>query len=353
MGDAALTGPVARGDAGTVAEHRRALAASRRSRCRYLALARRTADRALAAGSLTAADAHRLLEVLAGAPVMPIGAHPERPAPPAHARLPGRLVPTMGALHEGHRALIGRARELADLDGIVVVTMFVNPLQFGPSEDLDRYPRTLDDDVAIGAERGRTWCSRRRSMYPRPSWSPSIPGRWAGSWRGVPAGHFSGVLTVVAKLLQLTRPDAAFFGEKDSQQLALIRRMVPVSTWASRSSACRPCASPTASRSPAGTGSCPRPTGGPPLPLPAALRAGQEAAPRRAGRGPQGCGRDPGDHRGPAPAAGLPGAVDPDTFEQAGEDYAGPARLLVAARVGTTRLIDNTPLSLERHAADD
>jgi pantoate--beta-alanine ligase len=266
------------------------------------------------------------------------------------------LVPTMGALHEGHRALIRRARELAGPDGSVVVSVFVNPLQFGAGEDLDRYPRTLLDDVLIGAEEGAdlVFAPPAVQMYPRPQLVTVDPGPMGRILEGESRpGHFSGVLTVVAKLLQLTRPDAAMFGEKDAQQLALVRRMaqdvdlgveiVGVPTVrdpdglaiSSRNRFLSPAERQTA------------------LVLPAALRAGQEAA-----------------HAGPAAVLKAAGEilatiadpplrldylalVDPDTFEEAGEDYAGPARLLVAARVGTTRLIDNTPLSLERHAADD
>ena len=122
---------------------------------------------------------------------------PDRRAHPARAgRRPARrsappvvLVPTMGALHDGHRALIRRARELAGPDGSVVVSVFVNPLQFGAGEDLDRYPRTLLDDVLIVAEE-EGGPGVRAAAPPRctrgPSWSPWIPGRWAGSWRASP-----------------------------------------------------------------------------------------------------------------------------------------------------------------------
>jgi pantoate--beta-alanine ligase len=191
-------------------------------------------------------------------------------------------------------------------------------------------------------------------MYPQPQLVTVDPGPVGRILEGESRpGHFSGVLTVVAKLLQLTRPDAAVFGEKDAQQLALVRRMaqdvdlgveiVGVPTVrdpdglaiSSRNRFLSPAERRTA------------------LLLPAALRAGQEAA-----------------HAGPAAVRKAAGEVldatvdpplrldylalvDPDTFEEAGEDHAGPARLLVAARVGATRLIDNTPLSLECHAADD
>ena len=138
------------------------------------------------------------------------------------------LVPTMGALHEGHRALIRRARELAGPDGSVVVSVFVNPLQFGAGEDLDRYPRTLLADVLIAGEEGTdlVFAPPAVQMYPRPQLVTVDPGPVGRVLEGASRpGHFPGVLTVVAKLLQLTRPDAAMFGEKDAQQLVLVRRM--------------------------------------------------------------------------------------------------------------------------------
>jgi pantoate--beta-alanine ligase len=136
------------------------------------------------------------------------------------------LVPTMGALHEGHRSLLRRAREEADN---VAVSIFVNPLQFGPNEDLDRYPRTLDDDLAMCTGEGvaLAFVPSREQMYPSdPVVTVSggaIGERYEGASR---PGHFDGVLTVVAKLFGLVRPDVAVFGRKDAQQLALIARMV-------------------------------------------------------------------------------------------------------------------------------
>ena len=110
------------------------------------------------------------------------------------------LVPTMGALHDGHRALIRRAREIASPNGSVVVSVFVNPLQFGAGEDLDGYPRTLRDDVLIVAEEGGDllFAPNAAQMYPRPQLITVDPGRSAASWRGSRPGHFAGVLTVVA-----------------------------------------------------------------------------------------------------------------------------------------------------------
>jgi pantoate--beta-alanine ligase len=147
----------------------------------------------------------------------------------ARWRLPGRVavVPTLGALHEGHVALIRAARKAADA---VIVTIFVNPLQFGAGEDLDRYPRDLDADLAICAREGVhvVFAPTVPEIYP--NGDPAVRvvagplgGRFEGSSR---PGHFDGVLTVVLKLLHLCQPQIAVFGEKDAQQLALVRRMV-------------------------------------------------------------------------------------------------------------------------------
>jgi pantoate--beta-alanine ligase len=136
------------------------------------------------------------------------------------------LVPTMGALHDGHRALIRRAGELADA---VVVSVFVNPLQFAPGEDLDRYPRPWDDDLAACTDEGVAvvFAPSVEVMYPDEPIVRVRAGAAGDLLEGAHRpGHFDGVLTVVAKLFNLVRPDVAVFGEKDAQQLALIRRMV-------------------------------------------------------------------------------------------------------------------------------
>jgi pantoate--beta-alanine ligase len=137
------------------------------------------------------------------------------------------IVPTMGYLHEGHLSLIDRARDLADWVGISV---FVNPLQFGPAEDLDRYPRDLERDAALASERSvdLLFAPSVQEMYPdgKP-WISVDPERGADSLCGASRpGHFRGVLTVVAKLFGIFRPDIAVFGQKDFQQVALIRRLV-------------------------------------------------------------------------------------------------------------------------------
>src|SRR5215472_18125433 len=148
-----------------------------------------------------------------------------RPGLPA----PVVVVPTMGALHAGHRALLRRAGELAGPDGSVLVTIFVNPLQFGPGEDFDRYPRPLGADLEVCAEEGvaAVFAPDRQEMYPRAPRVSVDPGPTGQVLEGefLP-GFFGGVLTVVLKLFELTRPDIAVFGSKDAQQLALVRQMV-------------------------------------------------------------------------------------------------------------------------------
>ncbi|HEX5089851.1 MAG TPA: pantoate--beta-alanine ligase [Nocardioides sp.] len=152
----------------------------------------------------------------------------------ADARISGRqvgLVPTMGALHEGHASLLRVARERVT-DGPVVVSIFVNPLQFGPHEDLDRYPRTFEADLEICAREGAdvVFAPAVEEVYPGWPAQPQVtiePGPLASVLEGrTRPGHFRGVLIVVAKLFGLVRPDLAVFGEKDYQQLVLVRRMV-------------------------------------------------------------------------------------------------------------------------------
>lgn len=254
------------------------------------------------------------------------------------------LVPTMGALHEGHFALVREARAAADL---VVVSIFVNPLQFGPGEDLDRYPRTLDADVAALGELGvdLVFAPSVREMYPRGGASETtvhagpIAARYEGAAR---PGHFDGVLTVVAKLFGIVQPDFAFFGQKDAQQVFLVRRMVadldlPVDVMTV----------PTvreadglalSSRNRFLDADARRAA----LALSEALRSAEAAA----GGGlkellAEGIAAF-GDHDGVALDYFV--AVDPDTFLPVDDDYRGPALVLVAAVVGATRLIDNGPV---------
>jgi pantoate--beta-alanine ligase len=155
-------------------------------------------------------------------------AHTRAELADARERLAGRVavVMTMGALHDGHARLIRAAREIADA---VIVTIFVNPLQFGPNEDFERYPRTPDADLATCAAAGveLVFAPPVEEVYPDDEPVERLSAGHLGSvYEGaVRPGHFDGVVTVVSRLLDLTRPDVALFGEKDAQQLVLIRRM--------------------------------------------------------------------------------------------------------------------------------
>jgi pantoate--beta-alanine ligase len=138
------------------------------------------------------------------------------------------LVPTMGALHEGHRELIRHARRIPGA-GVTVVSIFVNPLQFGPNEDLARYPRPLEADLAACREEGAelVFTPGVADMYPDGANTVVTPGALGTQLEGaVRPGHFPGVLTVVSKLFHIVGPDVAFFGEKDYQQLVLVQKMV-------------------------------------------------------------------------------------------------------------------------------
>ncbi|MEU6210023.1 pantoate--beta-alanine ligase [Streptomyces sp. JL4002] len=308
------------------------------------------------------------------------------------------VVMTMGALHEGHATLVRTARELAGPAGQVVVTVFVNPLQFGAGEDLDRYPRTLDADLVIARDAGAdvVFAPAVDEVYPggdpqvRVSAGP-MGGRLEGATR---PGHFDGMLTVVAKLLHLTRPDLALFGQKDAQQLALIRRMVtdlnfPVEVVGvptvreedglALSSRNRYLSA--AERTTALALSRALFAGRDRLAAQAALRARAEAAPatdeRATALARLGEIRASADaHAVSVACGGLPDAVraaarhvlddaarsepplvldylalvDPQDFTEAGPEFTGQAVLAVAAKVGTTRLIDNIPLEFGAHS---
>jgi pantoate--beta-alanine ligase len=274
------------------------------------------------------------------------------------AGLPGPivLVPTMGALHHGHRALLRRAREIAGPDGSVVVSVFVNPLQFGPDEDFGRYPRTLDRDRAVCAEEGVAvvFAPERDELYPAEPLVTVDPGPVGRLLEGSSRpGFFGGVLTVVLKLFQLVRPDVAVFGQKDAQQLALVRQMaadldlgveiaaVPITrdpdglAVSSRNAYLSPAERSTAlalSRAlaaGAAAAAAPAPAGGPEAVLAAARTVLDDAA-----------------RADPPLELDYLALVDPFSFTPAGAGYRGPALLLVAARSGTTRLIDNTPVTL-------
>ncbi|MBC2875668.1 MULTISPECIES: pantoate--beta-alanine ligase [Streptomyces] len=260
------------------------------------------------------------------------------------------VVMTMGALHEGHATLIREARRLAGPDGQVVVTVFVNPLQFGPNEDLDRYPRTLDADVALAEAAGAdaVFAPSVAEVYPggepevRISAGP-MGERLEGAHR---PGHFDGVLTVVAKLLHLSRPDTALFGQKDAQQLAMIRRMVRdlnfpveiVGVPTVREADGLALSSRNRYLSAADRASA--------LELSRALSAAAGAV----DRGPSAVREaaravlDDAATLEPPVVLDYLALIDPADFTEVPAGFTGEAVLAVAARVGTTRLIDNIVL---------
>ncbi|MDN3353916.1 pantoate--beta-alanine ligase [Actinomadura sp. DC4] len=260
------------------------------------------------------------------------------------------LVPTMGALHEGHRSLIRRARGLANT---VAVSIFVNPLQFGPGEDLDRYPRTFPEDLAICAEEGvgLIFAPTVETMYPEngDGGVTVSSGEMGTVVEGVTRpGHFDGVLTVVLKLFNLIRPDIAVFGEKDAQQLAMIRRMVTdlnVPVWIDGCPTVREEDGLALSSRNRYLSSAERVTA---LSLSLALRMGATASPD----GPAkilSAARvvlEEAAETEPPLELDYVVLVDPTTFHEVGEEHVGPAVLAVAGRVGSTHLIDNMPLYL-------
>jgi pantoate--beta-alanine ligase len=261
------------------------------------------------------------------------------------------LVPTMGALHEGHRALLRRARGIAALNGSVVVSVFVNPLQFGAGEDFGTYPRTLDHDLAICAEEGAAvvFAPPRDQVYPAEPLVTVDPGPVGQLLEGSSRpGFFGGVLTVVLKLFQLARPDVAVFGQKDAQQLALVRQMT-----ADLDLGVEVAAVPIV-RDPDGLAVSSRN-----VYLSAAERSAALGLSRGLAAGAAAAAAGPGVVLAAAhavlgrAAAGDPplaldylALVDPVTFTAADDGYHGPALLLVAARAGTTRLIDNVQIAL-------
>jgi pantoate--beta-alanine ligase len=258
------------------------------------------------------------------------------------------LVPTMGALHEGHRTLIRTARGLGDA---VIVTIFVNPLQFLPSEDFDKYPRQLEADLEACAAEGadHVFAPPRSAVYPDEPVVTVSSGSMGALLDGrTRPGHFDGMLTVVLKLFNLVRPHVAVFGEKDGQQLALIRRMVSDLNVPVRIEGV-----PTV-RDPDGIAISSRNAY-----LSAAERDSALALSRAlfAGRDSASGGRDAVLRAGrdvlEKAATAVPPVdgeyftlVSPDTWEEVSRDMTGPAVLAVAARVGDTRLIDNVPLIL-------
>ena len=252
------------------------------------------------------------------------------------------LVPTMGALHDGHLALLAAAGARC---AAVAASLFVNPTQFGPDEDLDTYPRdeSRDFDLLTRAGVEVVFAPRTADMYPQGfATSVHVEGRLTESFEGeARAGHFDGVATIVAKLLGVTRPDVLFLGQKDAQQLAVVRRFV-----ADLDLAVKIAAVPTV-REPDGLARSSRNaylTKAQRALAPDLYRALREGAARAAH------GATPDDVVAATRAAlsrldvDYVAVVDAHTF--APEVTLGPRSLLIAAaRLGTTRLIDNLPLA--------
>jgi pantoate--beta-alanine ligase len=260
----------------------------------------------------------------------------------------------MGALHDGHASLMARARAEVGDEGLVVVSVFVNPLQFGPGEDLDRYPRTLDADVAVCAGQGVdvVFAPSADEVYPHgvptdpASESVTVdPGALGAVLEGESRpGHFRGVLTVVAKILGLVRPDVAIFGQKDYQQLVLIRRMVAdlclgvqvIGADTVREADGLALSSRNRYLTPEQRTAA--------LALSRALRAAQERA---------SYGVPPARWAAMAVLLSEPGieldylALRTPELAEIIDDYPGhlEGRVLVAARVGSTRLLDNLPIT--------
>ena len=267
----------------------------------------------------------------------------------ADSRTAGRrraVVMTMGALHAGHLSLVRAARELADE---VIVTVFVNPLQFGRGEDLDRYPRDLDRDVALLTTAGAdlVFAPPVTEMYDGEPVVTVRAGRIGEILEGATRpGHLDGVLTVVLKLLHLTAPDVAVFGQKDAQQLMAVRRMVTdldVPVRVVGAPIVRDDDGLALSSRNAYLSSDERVTA---RALPSAVRAAALAAMQ---------GSSAVQVRGTAldlleATEGVEvdyvALVDQDTADPVPDGYRGPALLAIAARVGATRLIDNAVLDI-------
>lgn len=256
------------------------------------------------------------------------------------------FVPTMGALHEGHLALVSRGQELAD---VVLVSIFVNPLQFGAGEDFDRYPRTLDADVAALAGRAEyVFAPDVDQMYPERVGGDPVPPQHAGpvgeTFEGVSRpGHFDGMLTVVARLFDIVQPDVAIFGQKDAQQVFLVRQMVQTQQLSLRLEIV-----PTiremdglalSSRnrylSPEERAAA--------VALPHALLAASKEAEHGGAAAVREAGIRTFDHY-PLVRLEYLDLVDPTTFQSVSDDYQGPVTVVIAAKVGTTRLLDTENL---------
>lgn len=250
------------------------------------------------------------------------------------------VVMTMGALHEGHATLIRRARAEADF---VILTIFLNPLQFSASEDLSRYPQTLEADIALAAREGADLVFAPTPDVVYPDGEPGIrisAGELGSTLEGASRpGHFDGMLTVVNKLLNLTKPEIAFFGQKDAQQLLLIKRMVRdldmgveivgVPTVREKDGLALSSRNTYLSAEDREVA----------LSLSRALKAGESAS----GQGVDAVRSAAQEEMARQPQARLDYLVlvDPVTLAEISSGYEGEALLALAAKVGTTRLIDN------------
>jgi len=252
-------------------------------------------------------------------------------------------VPTMGALHAGHRSLLRLARTIGD---VVVVSIFVNPLQFGPDEDYARYPRNIDDDLRTCEAEGVdvVFVPSVLELYPAGRQVTVNAGAIGAVLEGQSRpGHFDGVLTVVLKLFNILGPDVAIFGQKDAQQLACIQRMVidlnlPVEIVGA----------PTVRESDGLAVSSRNVflgiTG---RQIAAALSTAlHEAALRSCVPSARAAAMEVLDRAAQSTAFDLDYAtlVNPATFSELPDDYTGPGLFVVAARVGSTRLIDNASM---------
>ena len=256
------------------------------------------------------------------------------------------VVMTMGALHDGHREIIRVARRRCD---VIVVTVFLNPLQFAPGEDLSRYPKTLPADVELCTAESvdLVFAPSVAEVYPR-GHQPQVrvhAGPLGDVLEGASRpGHFDGVLTVVAKLLHMTWPGVAYFGQKDAQQLLLIRRMTEDLDFPVEVVAVPTVRDADGLALSSRNGYLTAEDREVALTLPRALRAGERAAQagadavRRAAldvlQAQSGLGVD------------YLTLADPSSLEDVPPGFAGPALLAVAAKVGTTRLIDNVLLTV-------
>ncbi|NTU72380.1 MAG: pantoate--beta-alanine ligase [Coriobacteriia bacterium] len=257
------------------------------------------------------------------------------------------FVPTMGALHDGHLSLVRDAKQRCDT---VIVSIFVNPTQFAPGEDFERYPRRIEEDSALLQTAGAdlVWTPSTDQMYAPDAQVTVEPGALAARWEGeVRPGHFVGVATVVAKLLNVVQADVACFGEKDFQQLAIVRRLALDLDMGCEIIGCpiiRDSNGLALSSRNAYLSAEERAAG---LSLPAALEAAHAAVGlgERDGRRLEAIMREAvAAHAGDAMALDYAAVVDPSTLEPL-ERVGEVGRAIIAGRVGATRLLDNRALT--------